>query len=466
VISSRDWLRSLLLPLTILAWLAVAVVAGWLLGHIAHTLLLLGFSLIIALALTPIVNVLARWLPRLLAIAISYLLGFALLFGLGLLIVTTAANETTTLVHHLPHYQRQVQSLEPQLVRLLHPFGVTRADIRHAEHQALVTLQQLGTSTAHDSLHLAQQVLNTLVDLVLVLILSVYLTAGGPRLAASLRRETPRPYRRRIALLLTISNRVIGGYIRGTLAMAALVGVLVGGGMLALGVPYAIVLGVLAFFMEFVPILGVLISGAVCVLIALTQGWLLAVVVLAYFVVVHVIEGDIVGPRIMGRAVGIHPMTAIIALLAGTELFGIWGALFGAPLAGLLQALAAAFWQELRAADSGVGQQDGKEEPGDAALEPQAECAGPPAGRSTGNHHTLRRPRVARSAGHPDDERPRRNDEHTAESGRAGGAGDRRGADGPDRARLLARGDTKGSRTQTSPEPGGSSALLTRLWPF
>jgi hypothetical protein len=145
--------------------------------------------------------------------------------------------------------------------------------------------------------------------------------------------------------------------------------------MLALGVPYAIVLGVLAFFMEFVPILGVLISGGVCVLIALTQGWLLAVVVLAYFVVVHVIEGDVVGPRIMGRAVGIHPMTAIIALLAGTELFGIWGALFGAPLAGLLQALATAFWQELRAADSGVGQQDGTEEPGEAA--PQAAGAIP-----------------------------------------------------------------------------------------
>jgi predicted PurR-regulated permease PerM len=159
--------------------------------------------------------------------------------------------------------------------------------------------------------------------------------------------------------------------------MAALVGVLVGGGMLALGVPYAIVLGVLAFFMEFVPILGVLISGAVCVLIALTQGWLLAAVVLAYFVVVHVIEGDVVGPRIMGRAVGIHPMTAIIAFLAGTELFGIWGALFGAPLAGLLQALATAFWRELRAADSGAEQQDGTEEQGDAAPEPQAAGAIP-----------------------------------------------------------------------------------------
>ena len=53
-----------------------------------------------------------------------------------------------------------------------------------------------------------------------------------------------------------------------------------------------------------VPVLGVLISGAVCVLIALFQGWVLALVVLAYFVIVHVVEGDLIGPRVMGRAVG------------------------------------------------------------------------------------------------------------------------------------------------------------------
>jgi len=74
----------------------------------------------------------------------------------------------------------------------------------------------------------------------------------------------------------------------------------------------------------------------------------LALIVLAYFVVVHVIEGDVVGPRVMGKAVGIHPATALVALVAGSELFGIWGALFGAPLAGLLQAVGTSIWRELR----------------------------------------------------------------------------------------------------------------------
>jgi predicted PurR-regulated permease PerM len=86
----------------------------------------------------------------------------------------------------------------------------------------------------------------------------------------------------------------------------------------------------------------------VCVVIALFQGWVLALVVLAYFVVVHVIEGDVVGPRVMARAVGIHPAVALLALVAGSELFGIWGALLGAPIAGLLQAAAIAAWREIR----------------------------------------------------------------------------------------------------------------------
>src|SRR5207248_10162789 len=71
-------------------------------------------------------------------------------------------------------------------------------------------------------------------------------------------------------------------------------------------------------------------------------------IVLAYFVIVHVIEGDVVGPRIMGRAVGIHPATGLVALVAGTEVFGVWGALFAAPLAGLLQAIIVVAWVEFR----------------------------------------------------------------------------------------------------------------------
>jgi predicted PurR-regulated permease PerM len=356
---SRDWQRALFIPLTILAWLAVIIVTVWLLGHVVCALLILALGVIIAIALTPLVSLFSRWFPRGIAVVLAYVLGFAAILGLLALVINTAAGQTTTLVHDLPHYQ---QRLEPELVRLLRPFGVTRAAIHQAEQQLVSYVRGIGISFVKGSIAIAQQTLSILLDIVLTLILSIYLTSSGPRLVAWLRQEAPSAYQRQADRLLTIGAQVIGGYIRGTLALAALIGVLVGGGMAVLGVPFAFVLGVLAFFTEFIPIVGVLISGAVCVLLALTQNWQLAIIVLAYFVVIHVIEGDVVGPRIMGHAVGIHPATAILALIAGSELFGIWGALFGSPIAGLIQAIATTTWREVRGSGSTPGRQKDMEE--------------------------------------------------------------------------------------------------------
>jgi predicted PurR-regulated permease PerM len=345
--------RALLVPLVVLAWLAVIVVAGWLLSHVTRAVLMLILSALVAFALTPLVNLLARWMPRLLAIALSYLVGFVVFFGILSLVIVSAGTELTNFVRHLPGYAVWAQGLQPQVLALLSPLGVTHAQLSQAEASAVSALTGLGTTIANDAFGIVTTVLGAVVDGVLILILSVYLTASGPRLVHWLREQTPPGQRRRANTLINIVNHVVGGYVRGTLTLALMVGVLVGVGMGVLGVRYALLLGLLAFFMEFVPVLGVMISGAVCVALALFQGWLLAVIVVAYFVVVHVIEGDLVGPRIMGRAVGIHPAVALLALVAGTDLFGLWGALFGAPIAGLLQAIVLAAWKEVRRSDAG-----------------------------------------------------------------------------------------------------------------
>lgn len=120
--------------------------------------------------------------------------------------------------------------------------------------------------------------------------------------------------------------------------------------MSVIGVPFALLLGVLSFVFEFIPVLGTLVSGAICVLLALTKGWVFALIVLAYFIIVHVIEGDVVGPRIIGKTIGLHPVVSLAALIAGAELFGIAGALLASPVAGVLQALLIAIWTQWRAA--------------------------------------------------------------------------------------------------------------------
>lgn len=349
-----NWQEALYVPLTVLAWLAVVVITLWLLGHVVKTILTLTLSGIVAFALTPLVGLFTRWMPRALAISLAYLIGFGVILGLGGLIVVTAASQVTSLVNDVPHYATQAHRLQPQIVHMLQPFGVTNAKYVKAQAQVIAAVQTAGTSVAKSSVDIIAATVGTIVDVILVLILSVYLTANGTNISHWLRRETPGQQRRYTVLLINIVNQVVGGYIRGTLAMALLIGTLVGVGLTVLQVHYAVLLGVLAFFMEFVPIIGVLVSGAVSIGIALFQGWLLAVFVLIYFIVVHIIEGDVIGPRIMAAAVGIHPATALVALVAGTELFGIWGALFAAPLAGLLQAIGTAAYKEVRGGDPTV----------------------------------------------------------------------------------------------------------------
>lgn len=363
--------RTLYVPLIILAWAAVILTAGWLVEHVVKTFLMLVLSAVVAFALTPLVSILSRWMPRILGIAVGYILGFAVVLGLGALLVITAAAQVTHLVHSLPQYAHQAQNLEPQIVRLLGPFGVTHAKFQHAQQQGIAYAQGVGTTLAKGSLSIVAGIVGGVIDIVLVLILSVYLTANGPKIANWLRKETPGQQRWRADLLIGIFNKVVGGYIRGMLAMSTLIGTLVGVGMWVLHVPYPALLGLLAFFMAFVPVIGTLISGAVCILLALFVGWLTALLVLAYFVIVHIIEGDVVGPRVMGKAVGIHPATGLIGLLIGTELFGVWGALFAAPLAGLLQAFATAAWLEIKGgAPQEVLQamvEQGREEPRDGS---------------------------------------------------------------------------------------------------
>ena len=345
--------RALLIPLIVLAWLALLMVVAWLLGHVTRALLIVILAALIAFALTPLVNLLARWLPRAIALALSYLVGFIVVFGLLGVVVATAGAQLVSFAGQAPAELHQAQGFQQVVLGFLKPVGVTAAQLAQVEAEGVSQLQHLGTTAANSALGVVQMVLGAIVDGVLILILSVYLAASGPRLVQWMHRQAPAGQRRRTTVLVGIVNQVVGGYIRGTLILATLIGVLVGVGMALLHVRYALLLGILAFFMEFVPVLGVMISGAVCVVVALFTGWLNAVFVAIYFAVVHVIEGDVVGPRIMGKAVGIHPGVAIVALVAGSELFGIWGALFGAPLAGLVQAIVVAGFKEMRLARAG-----------------------------------------------------------------------------------------------------------------
>ncbi len=360
------WVRAVLTPILILAWFAVLYVVGMALGRVIHEVIVLVLAAVIAYAITPLVGLLVRYLPFLprgIAILIAYLIGFLIIGAMLGVVGYTAITQIAQLVEHLPDYINQAQRLAPRLMGLLRPLGVRNEQLVAARNTLLNDARSAGSAIAGGAFSIVTAVGGGVVDAVIALILSVYLAANGPRIGRGLRNAGAGVgWGRRVSGFITMFNQILGGYIRGTLTLALLVGVLVTILMFVLRVPYAILLGVIAFFMEFIPIFGVFISGAICVLLALsTVGVAKAVIALAGFVALHFIEGELVGPRIMGKAVGIHPAVSLMALIVGTDLFGIWGALFGAPAAGLIQALVLAAWREFRRSDL---LEPGRPEPG------------------------------------------------------------------------------------------------------
>ena len=381
------WIAARDRGLALLIWLVIIFLIFYVLGYVVTALLLFVLAAILAAALTPVVAFLHRWLPRWLAVLIVYLLVLAVVGGVGYLVVSATIAQVTALAKELPTLLQPGTPGHPSPIeRLLRPFGISDAQISQARQQVLSWAESSAGSLANSILPIITSIANGLVDTILVVILSVYLVLDGPRTLRWLRTATPLRHRGRVVFLLDTLRRTVGGYIRGQLFMSTFIGVLVGAGMFFFGLPYALLLGVLAFFCEFIPILGVIISGAACVLIALpTRGWVIALLVLGYFVVVHVLEGDIVGPRVVGHVLGLHPIIAILALIAGLEVFGIWGALFAAPVAGVIQTMLVTLWTEWRKLHP---EEFGR--PGDDDPPPEVGLLTPPARQPLNNHQDAR----------------------------------------------------------------------------
>ncbi len=351
---SAKWIRRVGVPLAVLAWFGVVAVVLWAISHIARSLILLVIAAILAYALAPLVNILHRFMPRLLAVLLVYVIAMGAISVVCYFLIRAALTQALELQRQVNATLRPGQS--SPLVSILTSLGIDPAQLQNARQ---TITSHLGT-LANDILPVVRSIFNSMLDVIVVAMLSIYLILDGSRVFRWLRENMPSPMQKRGFFLLDTLETVVGGYIRGQLTLYLLIGFLVGAGMAIFGVPHPVLLGELAFLLAFVPVLGTFISGALCILLSLTasnswvvalthQTWILAIIVLGYFIAMHIIESEIVGPRVVGHAVGLHPVISITALIAGAELFGILGALFVAPAVGVLQAIIVWLWRDWHA---------------------------------------------------------------------------------------------------------------------
>ena len=174
------------------------------------------------------------------------------------------------------------------------------------------------------------------VSFLFVFVLAFYLVLERDALKKFARVVTPSAHVSYVEQVIGRAQRRVGRWLLGQLALGIIVGSIVGVGLWAFGVPYALLLGILAGLMEFIPVLGPIIAAIPAVLVALTQSLTIGVAVLVFYVIVGQIESHVLIPNIMKRAVGLRPLVTIIAVLIGARTLGVIGILLAVPTAAVI----------------------------------------------------------------------------------------------------------------------------------
>ncbi|TDD69080.1 AI-2E family transporter [Jiangella aurantiaca] len=216
------------------------------------------------------------------------------------------------------------------------PFSIDEAQLDSYIDRA-VALFQDDSSVTEQAATAATVAIEILVGLALALFALIFFLYDGERIWTWLVRLFPARARARAAAAGDVAWLTLGQYIRGTVLVALFDAVAITVLLFILQVPLALPLGVLVFFGAFVPLIGAFVTGTVAVLVALvTQGLLIAIVVLAGLIVVQQIESNIFQPFILGRMVRIHPLAVAVAVAIGTLAGSIIGAIIAVPIIALV----------------------------------------------------------------------------------------------------------------------------------
>jgi predicted PurR-regulated permease PerM len=302
----------------------------------------LAAAFVIAYLLDPLIDRLERiGVRRRFGILLVLVLAGTLVFAVLLLGVPRLVRELTALAERMPFYlERLVTVAVPELetrlgVELPDTLEELLGDLRGLELTALGALRDLLLGT----LSTVTGTLGTVVGLLVIPILAYYLLVEFDQILRRVAEWIPRGQREYVVEKARTADRLISGFLRGQLLVAAILGLLYAVGFGAIGIDLAIGVGLLAGVMALVPYLGnvvaVSLSSLLCVLEFGFDWHLLAV--LGWYLVVQNLEGFVLTPRIVGGSVGLHPAAVIVALLIGGDLFGFLGLLIAVPAAAVVK---------------------------------------------------------------------------------------------------------------------------------
>ncbi len=325
------------------------VALAFVMWKLRDLLLLILTAIVIASAIEPgVAFVTRRRVPRIVAVLMVYVMVFGVIFCLVYFFFPPIVSDASEFLSSVPQYLNTLNLPSPVS-------GLTSSISSGSESQSILStlgvFQTAFTSGSAGAVQLIATFFGGIFSLLLVIVLSFYFALQETGVDDFLRLIMP-ARQEEYAVDLWIRAKVkIGLWMQGQILLSVIVGVLVALGLFIMGVPYALLLGIITALAEIVPIFGSLVAGTAAVVVAFsTGGFALAFIVAGLYVIVNQFETNLIYPLVVKKVIGIPPLLVILALIAGGELAGFLGVVLSVPIAAAAQEFFSDFYRGKRAA--------------------------------------------------------------------------------------------------------------------
>ncbi len=342
----------------ILAVLVLAYVILYVLGQLELVVIAVFVGLIIAAILGPIVNLFQKFLPRGIAVALGLITLLAILLGIIAFIAGSVSGQWETLAAQFGNGVGEIQRwLEGP------PFNIDSGDFGVWFDNARQWVIDNRGNLAAGAVGSAGRVLEIVAVMALAVFCAVCFLGGGSGIWRWALKAFPQPTRARVDGAGHVAWRSFAGYTRGIIIVAACNATFVCILLLVLGVPLALPLALIVFFGTFIPLIGAPVAMFIAVVVALAaKGPIIALVVLLGIALLGQLEGHVLQPLVMSKAVNIHPLAVALSVAAGTILAGLFGAVIAVPVVSVCYGVAK-FWSQTKPADDLAAPLEGDDGP-------------------------------------------------------------------------------------------------------
>ena len=280
------------------------------------------------------------------AVILVYLIVVIALILAIALVVPPAIMQLSQIASHLPEYMKEVPNASVWVQNEIAKLGI-RLNVEQTVQSALGSLQTYAAEAIKNALTIFTSLLSFFADLFFVLIISFIMALDGPNIRKMvLGNLIPKQFHEEFHFFTESVDRTFGGFIRGQIIQAFIVGIGTAIGMTALGLNFVLVASLFAGLFMLIPLIGPFLALLPPFFVCIVQTpeltiWLLLALFIYQFIIVNVLM-----PRVLSEAVGLHPLLVFAALLISIKIAGFWGAFFGIPVAGVLWAMAVFFFQQ------------------------------------------------------------------------------------------------------------------------